>query len=97
MHEKYGNENGKKPYAEIAKLLPKDAVLGGVNSTYRVTSDKLQALTQEAKNMLISFGMIPNDAGILKWLGISSKENVQATPINTIKITNKYVQEHYGE
>lgn len=97
--KEYGtsNETGKKPYAEIAELLPKDAILGGVNSAHPITPYKLQALSMEAKNMLITLGMIPRDVGILNWLGLTSNENAHSTPITKIKITEPYLRKYYGE
>ncbi len=99
VEEYYGtdNENGKKPYAEIAELLPKDAILGGVNSAYPILLNKLQALSKEAKNMLITLGMIPKDDGFLIWLGLTSNKNIPPTPITQITITDAYLRKHYGE
>ena len=90
-------ENGKTPYAEIAGLLPEDAVLYGVGSAYTISPDKLQALSAKAKNMLILLGMIPKDDSTSKWLGLTTNENVSPTPVTKIKITDAYLRKHYGE
>ncbi|MBU4245494.1 MAG: hypothetical protein ABIF85_02860 [Nanoarchaeota archaeon] len=78
-------------YREIAGILPSDAVLNGPNKIYAITPKKLKGLSNDAKNMLTSFGMVPKDE--IKKI---DDDNNHTSPVN-ITITPSYIREHYGE
>ncbi len=87
IQEKKDSQESVPPYAEIFKALHTDVygIVSGVNKTYRMLRGDFETLSDEAKNMLSSLGMVDETQ-------IDSEHKVIK-----VKITPGYLAKYYGE